>query len=39
MQNVQDVIDRIPPDAWPLIDTLFRITMVVTAVWLAFAPA
>ena len=37
MQNVQDVIDRIPPDAWPLIDTLFRITMVVTAVWLAFA--
>lgn len=34
MQNVQDAIDRIPPDAWPLIDTLFRITVGLAAVWL-----
>ncbi len=34
MQNVQDVIDRIPPDAWPLIDTLFKVTTVLAIVWL-----
>ena len=37
MQNVQDAIDRIPPEAWPLIDTLFRITTVVALVWLLLA--
>lgn len=37
MQNVQQVIDRIPPEAWPLIDTLFRITVVVALVWLLLA--
>lgn len=37
MRNMQDVIDRIPPDAWPLIDTLFRITIVVALVWLLLA--
>ncbi|WP_419808619.1 hypothetical protein [Sphingomonas sp.] len=37
MPNVQDVIDSIPPDAWPLIDTLFKITVVVTLVWLFLA--
>lgn len=37
MQNVQQVVDRIPPEAWPLIDTLFRITIVIALVWLLLA--
>jgi hypothetical protein len=37
MRNVQDVIDRIPPEAWPLIDMLFRITIVLAVIWLALA--
>lgn len=36
VQNVQDVIAAIPPEAWPLIDILFNIVMAVTAVWLAW---
>lgn len=37
MQNVQDAIDRIPPEAWPLIDTLFRVTIVLALIWLALS--
>lgn len=33
MQDVQDAIDRIPPEAWPFIDLLFRITIALVAVW------
>ncbi|HEX8442646.1 MAG TPA: hypothetical protein VF631_03250 [Allosphingosinicella sp.] len=37
MQNVQDLVDRIPPEAWPLIDVLFRITVALTLLWLFLA--
>lgn len=37
MRNLQDVVDRIPPEAWPLIDTLFKITIVVSIIWLFLA--
>ncbi|MEN7535684.1 hypothetical protein [Aurantiacibacter flavus] len=33
----QDAIDRIPPDAWPIIDQSMRILTVVTIVWLVLA--
>lgn len=37
MQNVQDVLDAIPPEAWPLIDVMFKITVVVSIIWLFLA--
>jgi hypothetical protein len=37
MPDVQDAIDRIPPEAWPFIDILFRITIALVAVWLVLA--
>ncbi|QUL36754.1 hypothetical protein [Erythrobacter sp. JK5] len=33
-QGAQAAIDSIPPDAWPMIDIAFRITIAVTIVWL-----
>lgn len=30
-----DVLDQIPPEAWPLIDILFNLTMAATGIWLA----
>lgn len=33
---MDDAINSIPPDAWPLIDLMFNITCVVTALWLAW---
>lgn len=36
-QTVQNAIDRIPPDAWPMIDMCFRITTAVALVWLALS--
>ncbi|HHL42137.1 MAG TPA: hypothetical protein ENJ42_00835 [Hellea balneolensis] len=33
--TVQDAIDQIPPDAWPLIENMLRLTLIVTGVWLA----
>ncbi len=33
----QDAIDRIPPDAWPIIDQCMRILIAVTIVWLVLA--
>ena len=33
---MQDVINAVPPDAWPLIDILFNIVMAVTGFWLAW---
>ena len=33
-QGAQQVIEQIPPDAWPLIDLMFRITMGLALVWL-----
>lgn len=32
---MNEALSQIPPDAWPLIDLMFNITMVVVAVWLA----
>jgi hypothetical protein len=32
--NVQDAIDRIPPEAWPLIDVAAKITVAVALVWI-----
>jgi hypothetical protein len=41
VQNVQakmqNVIEQIPPEQWPLINTLFKITIVLALVWLAVA--
>ena len=34
---MQNVLDRVPPDAWPLIDRLIQITVVVAAIWLALS--
>lgn len=34
---MQNVLDRVPPDAWPLVDRLFQITVGVAAIWLALA--
>lgn len=32
--NVQDAINRIPPEAWPLIDMTAKVTVVVALVWI-----
>lgn len=32
---MEDVIEQIPPEAWPLIDLLFNLTMAATGIWLA----
>lgn len=32
---MQNVLDRVPPDAWPLVDRLIQITVGVAAIWLA----
>ena len=32
---MNDVLDQIPPEAWPLIDILFNLTMAATGIWLA----
>lgn len=37
MQDLQDVVDKIPPEAWPLIDSLFRWTLIVVAIWLVIS--
>lgn len=31
---MQNVVSRVPPEAWPLIDRLFQITVAVAAIWL-----
>jgi hypothetical protein len=33
----QDAIDRIPPDAWPMIDIMFKITIGLLIVWIFLA--
>jgi hypothetical protein len=33
---MEDVVSAIPPEAWPLIDILFNVTMAVTGIWLAW---
>lgn len=35
--NVQDAIDRIPPEAWPLIDIVAKVTVAVALVWIFLA--
>lgn len=35
--NVQDAIDRIPPEAWPLIDITAKITVAIALVWIFLA--
>lgn len=39
MENALDRIplDRIPPDAWPLLDLLFKATIAAAAIWLALS--
>lgn len=32
---MQETLDQIPPEAWPLIDLLFNVTLVVGVLWLA----
>ena len=32
-EGVNQAIDRIPPDAWPFIDLLFRITIALAVLW------
>lgn len=34
--QVQSVLENVPPEAWPLIEILFNVTCAVTAVWLAW---
>ena len=34
---MQNVLDRIPPEAWPLVDRLIPITVAVAAIWLALS--
>ena len=34
---MQNVLDRIPADAWPLVDRLIQITVAVSAIWLALS--
>ncbi len=34
---MQNVLDRVPPDAWPLVDRLIQITVGVAALWLALS--
>lgn len=33
---MDDVVNAIPPDAWPLIDMLFNTTLIVTGLWLVW---
>lgn len=35
--NVQDAIDRIPPEAWPLIDITAKVTVAIALVWIFLA--
>lgn len=32
---MNDTLDRIPPEAWPIIDILFNVTMAAAGIWLA----
>ncbi|MFN7054979.1 hypothetical protein [Hyphomonas sp.] len=32
---MQDTLDQIPPEAWPIIDLLFNVTMAAAGIWLA----
>lgn len=34
-ETVTDTLDKIPPEAWPLIDLLFNLTMAAAGVWMA----
>jgi len=34
---MQNVLDRVPPEAWPLVDRLIPITVGVAAIWLALS--
>jgi hypothetical protein len=35
--TVEGAIERIPPDAWPMIDVMFKITIGLLAVWILLA--
>lgn len=35
--TVEGAIERIPPDAWPMIDQMFKITIALLAVWIVLA--
>lgn len=32
---MQDTLDKIPPEAWPIVDLLFNLTCAAAAIWLA----
>lgn len=32
---MQETLDRIPPEAWPIIEILFNVTMAMAGIWLA----
>ena len=33
---MEEVLQQVPPEAWPLIDTLFNMTLLFTGLWLAW---
>lgn len=35
--GISDAVDRIPPEAWPVIDQMFRILTILAVVWLLLA--
>jgi hypothetical protein len=37
LDRVPDLLERVPPDAWPLIDRLFNIAIALAAIWLALS--
>ena len=34
-QTLQETLQQVPPEAWPIIDLLFNITMALAGIWLA----
>lgn len=37
MNDIADITDKIPPEAWPFIDSLFTITLVLTIIWVVLS--
>ncbi|MEL7199717.1 MAG: hypothetical protein AAGL10_15510 [Pseudomonadota bacterium] len=35
--GLQQAVDRIPPDAWPIIDILFRVTIALAILWVVLS--
>lgn len=37
LDRIPDLVDQIPPDAWPVIDMAFKVTIALVLIWLALA--